>query len=487
MAANPNSARPGVPRYWYLLGMGPMPLPQAHPQDIALARIQGALNGGAFEQPWTRNHDAHPPQPWNRDAHPPPSQPWNCDTHPPQPWNHDTHVAHPPLRAPQQLPAHPQRAAVGEGEGGQAEVVTQPQQHLRLDVHLPYGCGNQKKDDPPVVSILTFDIDDITEEDFLSCVCATVGVDQVKAKLGWKTCDNKKKAAHAFEAHRKMLNNKRREKAVYMEIVNLEKSKEAEKPPPKSSEMATNPDILHKVKNTLQCAIHPGPHWWCYVRRDKGHEGEHVKLGIHEVGLWVQKIHDGEADEDCITPPNVLNFNELTDKTKARSASGSSCGKGINVPDVHVHNYFGASEAGNTPHTTHQDADVPGAANTRILPMKRSHADIPESDDESDLEPICIDNVLRTLHSSMPIFNFPQYKEHLLSNGICYGRSIIDFDQSYYVKKVGMSDGAASEFIRSANQMLGKQKREQGRKKLRLAGKENQSIHCATHLDALKL
>ena len=97
---------------------------------------------------------------------------------------------------------------------------------------MPYGCGNQKKDDPPVVSILTINIDNITKEDFLSCVCATVGVDQTKSKLGWKTCDDKKKAAyrclethddvkHAFEAHRKMLNNKRREKAVYMEIANL--------------------------------------------------------------------------------------------------------------------------------------------------------------------------------------------------------------------------------------------------------------------------
>lgn len=109
-------------------------------------------------------------------------------------------------------------------------AITRPQR--RLDVHLPYGCGNQKKDDLPVVSILTFDIDDIPEGDFLSRVCATIGVEQAKAKLGWKTCDDKKKAAyrrlethedvkHAFEVHRKMLDSKRREKAVYMEIANL--------------------------------------------------------------------------------------------------------------------------------------------------------------------------------------------------------------------------------------------------------------------------
>jgi hypothetical protein len=112
--------------------------------------------------------------------------------------------------------------------------------------------------------------------------------------------------------------------------------------------------------------------------------------------------------------------------------------------------------------------------------MKRRRNYILESDDESDLEPIHIDDMLQTLHSSMPSFNFPQYKERLLSNGICYGRSIIDFNQSYYVDKVGMSDGAAVEFIRSANRTLGKQKREQGRKKLRSVGKENQPIRLDT-------
>jgi hypothetical protein len=102
----------------------------------------------------------------------------------------------------------------------------------RLDVHLPYGCGNQGKNDPSVVTILTFDINDIPQQDFLLHVCATVGVKQAQAKLGWKTCNNKKKAAyqclattndvnHTFDIYRKMLDNKRREKPVYMEIVNL--------------------------------------------------------------------------------------------------------------------------------------------------------------------------------------------------------------------------------------------------------------------------
>ena len=37
----------------YLLGLGPMP--PLHPVDVALAQIYGALDRGAFEQPWNAN------------------------------------------------------------------------------------------------------------------------------------------------------------------------------------------------------------------------------------------------------------------------------------------------------------------------------------------------------------------------------------------------------------------------------------------------
>jgi len=69
-----------------------------------------------------------------------------------------------------------------------------------------------------------------------------------------------------------------------------EKPKDAKKPAPKTLETATDPNVLHKVKNALKCATYPRPHQWCYVRRDKGHEGEHVALRIHKVGLWARKI-----------------------------------------------------------------------------------------------------------------------------------------------------------------------------------------------------
>jgi hypothetical protein len=104
-------------------------------------------------------------------------------------------------------------------------------QPRKLDVHLPYGCGNQTKDDVPVKTMLTFDIDDFSPEDFLSRVCATIGVDRESAKLGWKTCDDKKKddyktfgtpnVLRALEAHAPLPDSKLRKKRVFMEIVNL--------------------------------------------------------------------------------------------------------------------------------------------------------------------------------------------------------------------------------------------------------------------------
>lgn len=168
----------------------------------------------------------------------------------------------------------------------------------------------------------------------------------------------------------------------------------------------------------------------------------------------------------------MFNFDELTDKAKTQSASSRR--KGSHLPDIHVHNHFG--DMANILPSTHcnpESSRPQSNTSDTSSSSKRKHDCVPESDDESDLDPIQIDDVLQSLDNSMPMFNFPQYREHLLSNGICYGRSITDFNQSYYVDKVGMSDGAAVEFVWSANRMLAKQKKEKARKKMRVNGKEN--------------
>lgn len=68
------------------------------------------------------------------------------------------------------------------------------------------------------------------------------------------------------------------------------KPPEPEKPPPKTTETAICNEELKNVKAKLACAQHGGPTHWCYVRHDQGHEGEHVALGLEEVGLWARKI-----------------------------------------------------------------------------------------------------------------------------------------------------------------------------------------------------
>jgi hypothetical protein len=72
MAANQNEA-PASRMVGYLLGLGPMPPPC--PQDIALAQMHRALNGGIFEHPWAQN--VPPPGlqvPQQFPAHPAPTQ-----------------------------------------------------------------------------------------------------------------------------------------------------------------------------------------------------------------------------------------------------------------------------------------------------------------------------------------------------------------------------------------------------------------------------
>src|SRR6267154_1264804 len=126
-----------------------------------------------------------------------------------------------------------------------------------------------------------------------------------------------------------------------------------------------------------------------------------------------------------MTPFNVLNFKELTDRTKTRTRSLR--GKRANTPDVHVHNYFHE-----TAHQSlsHLNAVMPWP-NVSFPPSHLKHkcyGTPRSSDNESDLEPIDIADMLQTLHNSMPFFNVPQYQKSLLSKGICYCQSVIDFN-----------------------------------------------------------
>jgi hypothetical protein len=70
------------------------------------------------------------------------------------------------------------------------------------------------------------------------------------------------------------------------------------------------------------------------------------------------------------------------------------------------------------------------------------------------LEPIPIASVLDRLDGKQSALNFCQYKAALERDGIAYACSVGDFDREFYVKKIGMAEGAVAPFLRGAKKML---------------------------------
>jgi hypothetical protein len=109
-------------------------------------------------------------------------------------------------------------------------------------------------------------------------------------------------------------------------------------------------------------------------------------------------------------------------------------------------------------------------------------ADDDDDDDDdnsaSDIEPLPIKPILDKLHKLMPASNFPQYLDSLESHGIHYARSVLDFDQDYFVKRIGMADGVVGEFLRSVKRTVDKQQKERikSRKQARHTEKENEPV-----------
>ncbi|KAJ8461839.1 hypothetical protein ONZ45_g18153 [Pleurotus djamor] len=357
----------------------------------------------------------------------------------------------------------------------QAQPVAQaPQQEQvvsrKLDVHIP--CPGARKGES-VLRIVTFDIDDTEPGDFLSRVCANMDIKVEGAKLGWKSCDDKKGAlfrqletkddvTRAFTDLGRMLDSKRRERPVYMVVENLAREPEPEKAP-KPTEAAIDPEVLTAVKTKLTCAKHPGANRWCYVRNDEGHEGEHVRLGINEVGLWARAVQNKRANADCLVPPDNITIAELP-KADARSVLRSQ--RASMVPDVHVHVDANLIES-RIAKIAKLDADFPKMMET----MKRKHGstgnDEDSDEDVDDSEPVPISALLHELHAKTPTLNFPGYQAALEKHGICYEHTILKFKLEYYQKTVGLVDGAAVELYDAVK------RRARKAKKARQANKEN--------------
>ncbi|KAF4566603.1 hypothetical protein EYR36_012034 [Pleurotus pulmonarius] len=309
----------------------------------------------------------------------------------------------------------------------------------------------------PVLRVLTFDIDNAEPEDLMSKVCAHLDIERCKAKLGWKSGDDKKRAPHqdiqsaddvqqAFQSLGRLFTKQRKRPAI-MEIVNLEPPTEPaklEKSDGKPSETVIDPELLRKVKEKLACADHPGPNRWCYVRKD----GKHTEVKLSDIGYWTREIH-------------------LEDGASSKSHMSSHTRKSLSAPKVHVHLDTTAFEARLA---ALADLDnIPGRA--KLSSLGKRDRPIKDSDDESDAEPEPIAVLLHTLHAKKPAYNFPQYWEALEAKGICYTHTVLEFSQEYYRCEVKMADGAATELYGSVKRLI--KRRKAAQKRARQQGKEN--------------
>ncbi|KAF7977228.1 hypothetical protein HWV62_4323 [Athelia sp. TMB] len=357
-------------------------------------------------------------------------------------------------------PITPQQRAVGYAQqaldGGayenpfQAGLEPAPQAEpvTRLDVQMPYKSASRRPGDNIVVGMINFQLD-IPPEDFLSRVCAQIGISREGARLGWKSQGDDKQRApwHRLETHDdvrqtfahfdKLKKDPRRRKAVVMEIADLEDAaRMAERAAqlknalaPKATESAYAEE-LKIVKGALRCEEHGGANRWCYV--SPGHGKKHIALGLKEVGLWARKMRVGRQKN---TP---------------------------DMPAVHIHL---GSDSPLAP-VTSNGAGTSASGTKR--PREESSDD--ESDSDGDLLPIT--EVLRQLDSRMPALKFRKYEAALSSNGIEYAHSVLDFDATYFKDNVGMSDGASREFLRSVRRIV-KGKAKQHKRARQAEGQEN--------------
>ncbi|KAJ7358534.1 hypothetical protein DFH08DRAFT_953665 [Mycena albidolilacea] len=148
-----------------------------------------------------------------------------------------------------------------------------------------------------------------------------MNVDPTTASLGWKESLERHNYAHhrlstaqdlsdAFKHLVALQKSLRCKEPIIMEIVNLI-TRQTEK----QSEIAIAIPELENIKAGLTCALHPGKNRWCYVMPpDSTHLREPVALGIEHAGLWARKIHDGEASDDCVNPPNVFKFDKMANE-----------------------------------------------------------------------------------------------------------------------------------------------------------------------------
>ncbi|KJA13537.1 hypothetical protein HYPSUDRAFT_151502 [Hypholoma sublateritium FD-334 SS-4] len=312
----------------------------------------------------------------------------------------------------------------------------------------------------------------ITLQDFVSHVCANMGLDKTTAQIGWKSNDDPKCAPacqlgteedlkSAFRNLIKMKNNLRQTKEGVMYIIHLN-PKPIEIPKKKTDGNCTTDfayrEELQIVQEKLRCAEHSGINQWCYVSSENPQQ--HIKLSLEKVTLWTHKmVYDPDIDHQCIIPPNCLSLDQLHERT-ARSGGKKT---GINAMPHPIHvNINNNPLAGTNSSNPFLYPSYPASGLKHTISFS--------SNNDTNSESLSISNILEELHMKYPKLNFPQYEDVLAEHGILYAESVSDFDKDFYLN-LGVAEGTISPFLKGVGKALHCEKKE--RKRAKTDNKEN--------------
>lgn len=150
--------------------------------------------------------------------------------------------------------------------------------------------------------------------------------------------------------------------------------------------------------------------------------------------------------------------NETSKSTAVDIVSGST-------PAIHIHlNGLAATPTSNTA--------VYSSSIKHRVPSGMSDSESSDSDSDSP-DRLTIAVILDKLDWKYPVIDYPQYARPLAARKICYARHAADFDRQYYVKQIGMAEGAIGPFIELVRKMTQKQKRNVRKRKAKwLSGQE---------------
>ncbi|KAK6993184.1 hypothetical protein R3P38DRAFT_3223786 [Favolaschia claudopus] len=265
------------------------------------------------------------------------------------------------------------------------------------------------------------------------------------AQLGWKSSDDLKRdlpkrlsteddVKAAFDYFRPILLSKRRQKKIFMEIINLAKPAEKTAAAPKVTETAYR-DELNIVKAALACEKHRGHNRWCYVRRDNEKGERCVPLGLEEVTLWARKLHEDKAkpenerklDDKCTKYPDVFKLDDMEKVAAEREERSKNRKKGNAAPEFHLH--MPATMAGIFGDVSNaQPAPKRATPRTRTTTQTMTH--------------------LLSLFPTFSVFCTRRCRTSIILN---MRRHFVG--RASYVKEIGMVKGAVQEFIKVAKKV----------------------------------